>query len=298
MIIYFYYNLMSTTTTHTATSSDDIDLLALIERTILFFRKYKWIFFIAIILGLGLGYLNWVRLPKVYKSRMILHSFTLSNLDYMQVIDNWNSLLKKNEHNVLAESFGISAKALSQVEEIKATEIQKVFTPANPNGFYIDVFVTDNAVLDELQKGILNGLENVDYIKKQLVIKKENLTTLIAEVEKEIAKLDSTKARVGELLASNSGRSSSLIIDVSGLNRQLIDLNEKLLYYKQDLKFATAVQVLQGFSKFSKPAGPNLFVWLGLGLLSFLAIAYILALVHSINGKIKARSQQKQHTAL
>jgi len=282
------------TTTNTTIPQDDIDLLALIERMILFFRKYKWIFLVAIILGLGLGYLNWLRLPKVYKSRMILHSFTLSNLDYMQVIDNWNTLLKKNEDEELATSFGISPKVLACVKEIKATEIQKVFTPTNPNGFYIDVFVTDNAALDELQKGILNGLENIDYIKKQLIIKKENLNTLITEVEMEIAKLDSTKDKVEQLLNSNSGRSSSLIIDISGLNRQLIDLNEKLLYYKQDLKFANAVQVLQGFSKFTKPAGPNLYVWLGLGLLSFLAIAYILALGHSINGKLKAKSQLRQ----
>jgi hypothetical protein len=289
---------MSTIIPNSSIPPEDIDLLVLAERTILFFRKYKWIFFLAIILGLGFGFLTWSRLPKVYKSRLILHSYTLSNPDYIEIIDNWNSLLLKNDHDQLAASLGVPAKVLHQVKEIKASEIQKVFTPTNTNGFYIDVFVTDNAVLDDLQNGILNGLENVDYIKRQLTIKKENLTTLISEVQMEIVKLDSTKAKVEQMLGGNNTRSSSLIIDISGLNKQLIEMNEKLLYYKQDLKLTNAVQVLQGFSKFSKPAGPNLFVWLGLGLISFLAMAYVYAIFRSISGKLKVRSKQKQHSSL
>lgn len=287
---------MSTTTTRTGSLPEDIDLLVLAERVILFFRKYKWLFLVAIVTGLGLGYLRWSGMPKVYKSRLILQSFTLSNQNYIQIIDNWNSLLKKNEHGLLAATFGISSTTLGHVKEIKANEIQKVFTPNNPNGFYIDVFVTDNAVLGELQKGILNGLENGDYIKRQLAIKKENLIALISQVEGEIAKLDSTKSRVEKILSNKSGQSTSLIIDISGLNKQLIEMNEKLLYYKQDLKFANAVQVLQGFSTFTRPSGPNLFVWLGLGLILFLGIAYILALYHSLSGKLKTRKQAVNST--
>ena len=37
---------------------DDIDLMVLLERGISFFKKYKWLFLTAIILGLLLGYLR------------------------------------------------------------------------------------------------------------------------------------------------------------------------------------------------------------------------------------------------
>lgn len=279
--------------TDTVTANrDDIDLLDLLERGGLFFRRYRWIFLFAAILGLGIGYLIYSKLPVVYKSRMILHSFTLSNQDYIEVVNNWNSLLQKREYDLLASSFDVSKDVWHSVKEMKANEIQKVFTAANPNGFYIDVTITNNAILDSLQKGILNAMENVDYIKKQLRIKKENLTILVGEVQSEIDKLDSTKSKIERMLDSKSGHSSSLFVDISGLNKQRIELNEKLLYYQQDLKLSNAVQVLQGFTKVNRPAGPNLVVWLGLGLVGFLGIAYIYSLFHSINRKLEARKIQ------
>lgn len=285
---------MTTTTSNSNISREDnIDLLVLVERTVLFFRKYKWLFLLAIILGLLAGYLNWLRMPKVYKSRMIVRSYILSNQDCIQVIDNWNRQLKSYDRDELAAQFGISPQSLGYVKQMKGNEIQKVFTANNPNAFYIDVFISDNKVLDDLQKGILNGFENVDYLKKQLIIKKENLGKLISEVQKEINRLDSTKTRVEQFLDGKSSHSTSLIIDISGLNKQLIEMNEKLLYYQQDLKLTSAVYLLQGFSKFKKPDGPRLVVWLGLGVIAFLAIAYIYALYRSISAKLKARSLQK-----
>lgn len=272
--------------------TEDIDLLLLVERSILFFRKYYKIFIISIIIGLGLGYFTWLRLPTVYKSRLVLHSYTLSNLDYIQVVTNWNSMLKGGDKNLLASSMDISKNSINKVKQIKGVEIQKIFAPNNPNGFYIDVFVSDNTVLDELQKGILFGFENIDFIKKQVTIKKENLNTLIAEVTVEIRKLDSTMNRVTAMLENGNGHSSSLMIDISGLNRQRIDLNEKLLNYQQDLKLFNPVQVIQGFSKFNKPAGPNKIVWLGLGLIGGLVFASVFTVIHSTKAKLKARTIQ------
>ena len=88
-----------------ATPNDDIDLFQLLEKMILFFRKYKWVFLIAFTLGLASGIFTYGRLPKLYKSRLILHSFTLSNPNFIQIIDNWNSLLKRGEHQSLASIF-------------------------------------------------------------------------------------------------------------------------------------------------------------------------------------------------
>jgi hypothetical protein len=281
--------------TETITASrDDVDLLDLLERGGLFFRRYRWIFLIAAILGPGIGYFIYSKLPVVYKSRMILHSFTLSNQDYIEVVNNWNSLLKSKEYDLLAPSFDVPNNVLSSVKEMKANEIQKVFTAPNPNGFYIDVTITDNAILNSLQKGILNAMENIDFIKKQLTIKRENLTVLISEVQHEIDKLDSTKSKIERMLDSKTGHSSSLFVDISGLNKQRIELNEKLLYYQQDLKLANAVQVLQGFTRVNRPAGPNLVVWLGLGLIGFLGIAYIYSLFHSISRNLEARRNQEK----
>ncbi len=288
---------MSTTTPRSTLPPEDIDLLVLIERLVLYFRKYKWTYLIAILVGAGLGFSTWFSMPKVYKSRLILQSFTLSNLNYIQVVSNWNRLLQSGEHDLLAETWALPRSSVGKVKQVKGTEIQKIFTPNNPNGFYIDVFVTDNSVLDELENGILHGFDNVALIKKQLAIRKENLHKLISEVGKELAKLDSTKSKVESMMNSRNGQPSSMIVDISGLNKQRIELNEKLLGYQQDLQFATAVQVLQGFSKFGHPAGPRLFIWLGLGIVAGVSIAFVVTLANSVWKRVRIRLQEQGTTS-
>ena len=287
---------MNTTTGKNTLPSEDIDLLSLIERIVLFLRKYKWTYLVAILVGTGLGFATYLQKPKVYKSRLILHSFTLSNLDYIQVISNWNSLLQSGENEVLASSLGLPPETVGKVEQMKGIEIQKVFTPNNPHGFYVDVFVTDNEILDDLQAGILRGLGNVDFIKKEVTIKKENLQKLIRDVGTELGKLDSTKSKIESMLNSRGGQTSSMIVDISGLNKQRIELNEKLLAYQKDIQFTTAVQVLQGFSKFSKPAGPRLSVWLGLGFIAGLVVASLVTASISIWRRVQYRLRQHNIT--
>ncbi|HEX7845609.1 MAG TPA: hypothetical protein VF476_07365, partial [Chitinophagaceae bacterium] len=65
---------MSTNPPHADLPAEDIDLLALVERLVLFLRKNKWTFLIAILLGLAFGFATWLKLPKVYKSRLVLQS--------------------------------------------------------------------------------------------------------------------------------------------------------------------------------------------------------------------------------
>ena len=272
--------------------SENIDLLILVERSIAFFKRYKWVFIIAIVAGVGIGILGYSKIPKTYESRLILHSTYLTNSEYIQMIDNWNNLLHKKEYDELVEAFGIDRKIFSRVKQMKAFEIQKVFTPNNPNGFYIDVTITDNSVLPDLQKGIVNGFENSEYIKQRLAARRSDLSELIRKVEEEIAKLDSTKTQIENILVGKEKSSSSVIIDISTINRQLIDMTEKLLSLRQELKFTSAVQVLQGFSKFNKPSDPKLIPLIVLGLILFLGIAYIIALISSVNETLKRRSKQ------
>jgi hypothetical protein len=269
---------------------DDIDLLLLIERIIVFFSRYKWLFIIAIILGLSFGIFAYRSLPNIYTSRMVLHSYILTNQEHIQVIENWNQLLKRKEYAVLAGALNCPENTFYPLKKLKAEEIQKVFTGVNPHGFFIEVNVTDNAILDQLQNGITYGLENNDYVKNRIAVKRANLEMLIAETGTEIQKLDSTKRIIENIIAGKASTSSSLILDGAGTNKQLIEMNEKHLAYKEELRFCNAVQVLQGFSKFRKPTDPKLVSWLIIGLLVFLSLAFLLSLFLSIKEKMKRRS--------
>lgn len=271
---------------------DDIDLLLLIEKGILFFRKYKWIYIIAIALGILSGFFVYKKLAKIYTSDMVVHSFLLTNQEQIQITENWSHLLGNDEFAEMARIFNCDETILRRVKKLKAEEIQKVFGTANPHGFTITVNVTDNNILDELQKGIVYGFENNEYAREKLNTKRDRLKILIGETETEIKRLDSTKRIMENIIAGKAQSGSPIIIDGSSINRQLVEMNEKLLSYQEDLKYTSAVQVLQSFSKFKKPTGPKLIPWLVIGIVAFLALAFLYTLYDSIKEKIKKRSLQ------
>jgi len=274
--------------------SDDIDLLLLIERAVLFFKKYKWVFIAAIVAGIASGTYFYRLQPKIYTSRLIAHSFFLTNQEHIQIIDAWNELLGKREYSSLTALFNCSENILRPLRSIKGDEIQKVFSPNNPNGFIIEVNVTDISILDSLEPAIVNGLENNGYVKQRIAYRRANLVQQIERTTTEIKRLDSTRNIIEGPVRKNELHNDNAVSDLASIYGQLTEMNEKLATYREQLQFSNAVQILQGFNKIKQPNGPRLFVWLFLGLVFFLSIAWVYALLRSINQKLKKRSGKKR----
>ncbi len=262
---------MSTNKPQQITSSDDIDLINLLERTFLFFRRYSILFIIAIIIGVSLGCIKYFSSGKIYKSRLILHSSFLTNLEEIEIIKYWDELLKRNEYTTLSQSLNSPEAMLRRVASIEGSEILKNYSASNPNGFYVDVKILDNSILPELQKAIVYGLNNTEYVKQKLLLRKKNLEELINNVAGEIQKIDSTKKSIATMLS-------------------FIDMNEKLLSYQEELKLANGVQVIQGFVPLNTPVSISLKVMILLGLILSLSVAFIFALLNSVWDRLKKRA--------
>ena len=272
-------------------ASDDIDLINIVERAFLFFRRYRTTFIVAIITGVALGCLRYYTSGKIYKSRLILHSSFLTNLEEIEIINYWNELLKRNEYSALARSFNCDEKILHNVVSIEGSEILKNYSASNPNGFYIDTRVKDNGVLPELQRALVYGLNNTEYVKQRLSLRKKDVETLIDKVTAEIQKLDSVKKSIETVITSREKNSTSFMLDIPGVNREFIDLNEKLLSYREELQFSSSgIQVLQSFVPLNTPVSISLRVMILLGILFCLFMAFIFTIVHSVSQRLKKRA--------
>jgi hypothetical protein len=183
---------------------------------------------------------------------------------------------------------------ITRVNKISAQEIQKLYVQDNPHGFIVRVIVKDTSILDNLQQGIVYGLENTDYVKQKLITKRANLIELIEKVKEEISKLDSTKLAVENILNNKNKSSSSLFVDITSINSGIITLNEKLLTYQEQLKFANAIQVLQKFNKFSYPERRNGPLLLFIGATIGLVIGYLISLIIAVRQKLVDRSKIKK----
>jgi len=268
---------------------DELDLIVVVERMVAFFNRFFYILIIFPTIGIIAAFLLFLSTQKKYTSELVLHSFILTNLENIQIIENWKTLLRKKEYNTLAGLWNSNPDLVKKVKKISAEEIQKLYVQENPHGFIVQVTVKDTSILDSLQQGIVYGLENTEYVKERLITKRANLVELIEKVKGEMAKLDSTKLAVENILNNKNKSSSSLFVDITSINKGIIDLNEKLLAYKEQLKFANATQVLQNFNKFSQPESRNGPLLLFVGAIIGLVIGYLIALIIAVRQKLIER---------
>ena len=269
--------------------SDELDLMHLIEKGADFLKTFGRLIFLFTLFGLAIFLLLYFISPKKYTSRIIMHSKIVTNQEQIEIIETWRDLLKKGEKALLASQLNLDINTIEKLKDIKAEEVQKLYSPENPNGFMVDVLVTDTSIFDIIEKGILHGLQTNAYVSERVATRKATLNQMIEKVKIEIARLDQTKANVEKMLSSPGASGSSMMIDVSGINTQWVALNEKLHSFQDELKFANSVQVVKTFNKVKKPDEPKLLKSIVFGLFGGAFIGYIVAMIIYIRRKIKSR---------
>jgi disulfide bond formation protein DsbB len=265
---------------------DDVDLIGLLERIYLFFRRFRNIFLIALVVGALLGGVVYFLSPKLYQSKLILHPAYLTNQEEIEIIDYWNQLLQRNERKILAPILNCSEELLNKVTSLEGAPILKNYSSTDPNGFYITATVSDNSILPQLQNAIIYGLNNTEYVKQKHSEKKQDLETLIDNTSYEAKKLDSLKNNMETSVDKNP---VSALLNVETINKDLIDLNEKLVGYKTELRSLSSLQLLQGFIPLNTPISRSLKTSILLGVLFCVAIAYLFSLLKYVEDRLKKR---------
>ena len=270
-------------------NSDELDPVNLIEKAFAFLQHFGKPIFILAFAGLVFGLLRYFTSPKLYSSRLLLHSVVLTNQEEIEMIDNWKDLLGKGEYAALATTMNCEVQLVKKLKKISAEEIQKLYIQNNPNGFAVDVLVTDTSVLDELQQAIIKGLDNSDYVKERIASRIARYQEMIKTIKEEIGKLEITKTTVDSLIKHAGSTSSSMLVDISSLNSQWIGLTEKLISYKDELKFVNAVQVLQSFKKTEKPVSPGFLRSVVFGIFGGAFLGYLISLFLFVKYRMKMR---------
>jgi hypothetical protein len=265
-------------------SHDDIDLIVVLERISRFLSGNKKTLIITAIVGMICGGVFFYTLPKSYSSTMILRTQVLSNPEEIEIVSGWNGLLGFGEYGVLARTLHCTPELISKLSSIKAENISNLLPTTS--AFTVTVLVSDTSILEDLQNAIIYGLENNEFVQAKVNLKRDNTIQLIDNINQEIAKLDSTQKKIE---SSNTGKptsSPSFMVDISNLNVQMITLREKLYLNQETLKFVNAIQVLQKFEKFERPASIHRSTLIFLGLLIGLFLGMVLSITKYVRMKI------------
>jgi hypothetical protein len=266
--------------------ADELDVVALLKNALSFFRHYGKLLLIVAFVGMLAGGIRFWTTPNLYSSALVLKPTLLSDPEQLELINSWANLLKKRELPVLAREFNVAEGLLKKVISIKTEELQKSASLNNFTAFTLTVLVTDTAVLQPFQKGIMYALDNSEYVKDKLAARRNILRTMIQTVQQEITRLQAMQAAVESSLQQNSSGGSRFMVSVSDISNQLASLQEKKLNYEENLSFTSGVYVLQNFYTPSRPAHPQLIKLLVIGFGGGLFLGGLLALYLYIKRKL------------
>jgi len=238
--------------------SDQIDLQELLLNGILLIKRNFLQFLISFVVGSLLGYTYSMFATKVYESKMVISSDILNKLYVEELGDNINKILADDNIDLLANKFGINAEIVRKIRSVKleSIEINKVIpSTTGPTFISITVLITDLKILPDVQKGIVNYLENNDFVKVRIGQRRNTYLLLIAKIQEEILSLEKFKTEFynGEFL-KNSG---NIMFDPTSVNSKIIQLTTDVINYRNALSINNSIQVIEGFTEFKNAKKPN-----------------------------------------
>jgi hypothetical protein len=273
-------------------TADDLDLIRVVQKAVSFVKTFRTVLVSGLVLGLTAGLFLYFRSPKQFSTRLIVRPWflnqtgLLSNQEEIEIVENWRKLLSTREKLQLASALNCQPQTINNLISISAEEILRTYVPNNPNGFLINVTVADTSILDDLQKGIVYGLDNSPFIREKLDVRRKRDVELIKQVKTEIANLEVTRHLIDSMIKTRNSGATNLLVDISRVNAESVELNEKMHGYEEDLKFISGVQVLGNFNR-GKLTRPGLAKFSLLGIASGAFVSYLLCILLYLGRRIK-----------
>jgi hypothetical protein len=244
---------------------EEIDLVALLAKSIRAFRRNLVLILICFGATIGLAVWIWSTSPKVYESRMIIYSSILTESYCVELGENINALVNDRNYPELAARLGITEQQASAMKGALETVPEE-----SRFAIVVTVRTIDNAILPDLQKGLMQYISQNDFVKLREDEKKRGYQELIERISDEIDKLEAVKQRFVQGSANSGGM---VLMDPSDAYMGTVALVQQKVEAEEMLKLASAVQLVEGFVPLKKPVGPRLLVLLAGALVAGLVLS-------------------------
>lgn len=247
------------------------------------------------LLGMGLGYLRYATGRHLYKVSMHVTQSELSKKIFADKIKTLNELIKSHSYHAISKNLRISpamARHICLVEAFNLFDVPLEKDTSSVGAFCVKFEVLDNRHLDSLQNGMLQYLNDVEYIHRvkqaRLQVYKEKLKFL----DSQIAQLDSFKVNYASFMAQKGNASINLVTnknDVSELFKESNDMmREKQYIIEQLAVHQDVVYLLDGFSVPEHPKKHGLVINLLAFMLAGAALGFLVGFFQTLSREIRA----------
>jgi LPS O-antigen subunit length determinant protein (WzzB/FepE family) len=274
--------------------TSEIDLKELFIGFFIIIYKNFMLILICGIVGalLGLGYL--LLSKKTYESKMLVNSALLTISFAGEIVSGLNVQVDQKNYAALARALQITeeqARNVSRFEVKNLFEDQvKPLVEADKHDLVFTAKTTDATLFPLLEKGIIQYIENNEFVKIRIEQRKQYYRELIAKVNEEINDLEALKERMfkGDFL---QGMKGNIMFDPTSIHNKILDLTKENLRQKNDLILADNFHVISGFSAISHPKIARKSIFMSVGGFIGLIIAFMIIGFRHITREVKVREQ-------
>ncbi|MEQ8423616.1 MAG: Wzz/FepE/Etk N-terminal domain-containing protein [Cyclobacteriaceae bacterium] len=239
-------------------NNDEIDLVELLVKIVLLIKRNLVQIIVFFVVGTGLGYGYASLAPKVYESKMMLSSDILTESYSEKIFESLQNLIKEKNYTELEAKIGISkeeAESLSKLE-IESALKDKPQKEDEKRFFLITAELTDQNLLSKLQNGLIQFLQQNDYVKVRVEQRKKYYQEIIEKTDIELKSLEEFKLNIydGKFFQSANG---NVMFDPTTVNSKILELSRERMNLQNALELVNSVQVVEGFTQFDKPVWPK-----------------------------------------
>lgn len=270
---------MSKTTDNNSFQEEEIDLGMLFLKIFQLLKRNLIIIIIFFCAGLIGGYLHFELQTPAFKSSMILDNTILNLPSGSSLVILLDELIEDGNYEQVSKKLNISIEQSKHLKGIAVENIYDKNVKDEIKTFKISINVTNTRIIDNIQKGLIDYLENTPFVKKRIELKKGNINAQISFLKDEMKEIEEIK---NEMLEGNFLKDKSnnlLLFDPMSVYQQAIDLFNKELELQRDLQLVENFHVIQGFTTFKKPNYPKLTSSLLTGLLNGLILNFFVLLI-------------------
>jgi hypothetical protein len=269
----------------------------LIEFMIYSTKKMLLLTSVFIFIGICIGITNYYNATPVYSTNMTLTSSLLTNEYCKNLIYDLQSIKEDNNNELLANKLNINIEAANAIKRLSYEGFlkeDKLDTIPIGTPFTIEMEYYDNDIVDSVEAGIVNYLENNKYAQVRKKAKRDRLQMMSNIILEEIASLDSLKEVMAAGLAprgTGNGFVYGQPLDPVNVYREAMQLHTERLKIEAEIKLIDNVEVINNFNKKRTPVSPNLV----LNILSGILLGYFFGLIIAMIKKKNEFNNQKNN---
>lgn len=173
-------------------------------------RRIHWLL-LFVLIGAGIGYINYKFAPRFYTSEMIAQPNGFTSIDMSVYINDLHEMCKKGNTEGISNALQLDQNIADNIKDIEAflfidlnrdgygdlTDYKHKYDPKDTamrivyNRILIHAQVYNNAAFDEIKNGLFRYIDNNPYLVTVNKLRKQELQALIDQSNEEIRKLDS-----------------------------------------------------------------------------------------------------------